>query len=152
MADSIVFTNNTVEVKNAANEAIESFLYEVGELIKGQAADNSRVDQGQLRDSWDFEVNMDESKVTIGSPEENSIWEEFGTGEYAVKHNGREGGWVVHSSKLSAKAKRKLLKIGDGEFYFTRGKKPHRTLEKAYNTHKSSIQRRAEEIFKVKLK
>ena len=104
-----------------------------GELVD-QARRNSRVDTGQLKNSWDYFVNKDKLEATIGSPEENAIWEEFGTGEYAVKGNGRKGGWFYVDRK--------------GQGHFTRGKTPNRTLERAYQSKLKTIKTILEGIFK----
>ena len=74
---NIHFTDYSVKVKNKLNDAIISWLYEVGGEVQAAAARNSRVDTGQLRGSWDYEVDESGQKVIIGSPLENAIWEEF---------------------------------------------------------------------------
>ena len=63
--------------------------------------------------------------ATVGSPLENAIWEEFGTGEYALKGDGRKGGWFYEDE--------------EGVGHFTHGKKPSRALHNAVTTKKAKL-------------
>lgn len=157
MAD-VEFIDNSIKVNRAIEDAIAAFLDDAGGEIISQTVKNydsaGRVDTGQTKGSFKYVVDESKGEVVMGSPLENAIWEEFGTGEYAVKKNGRKGGWYIHESKLSSKAKSRMKRVEgkDGKvFYFTLGKKPNRPFEKAYNSTKSKIIKRAEQIFKSKL-
>lgn len=121
----IHFTDNRFECKGAISDSIIAFLHEVGGEFASQTARNSRVDTGQTKGSWDYVVDTSDLMVTVGSPLENAIWEEFGTGEYALNGNGRKGGWYYVDAR------------GDG--HFTHGKKPNRALWNAFETLKPSI-------------
>lgn len=136
--------------KEEIRKAIIAGLYEGGGEILSQVIRNTRVDTGQLKNSWQCKVDEDKLEATIGSPLENAIWEEFGTGEYALNGDGRKGGWYVPAEELSAKAKTKMQKriIKGKEFYFTKGKKPSRALSSAFTAKK----RVAEKAIKRKLK
>ena len=79
MADSIQFTDNRVEVKGQIEGSIRAFLLEIGGEFQAQTMRNSRVKTGQTKGSWDYQVDEAALTVTIGSPLENAIWEEFGT-------------------------------------------------------------------------
>ena len=83
---------------------------------------------------------MDESKgeAHVGSPLENAIWEEFGTGEYALNDNGRKGGWHYKDEK--------------GKWHHTFGKSPNRALHNSFVTLKSALIRRAEQVLKGRMK
>lgn len=129
---SVTFKNNTMNVKKALNEKAIAYLYEAsGELLHEVQA-NTRVDTGQLKGSWRYEVNESDLESVIGSPLENAIWEEFGTGEYAVGGNGRKGGWFYVDAK--------------GKGHFTRGKKPQHGFKNAFDSIKDALIRRAESI------
>jgi len=132
MADA-TFKDNSIKVKEAIEAAAIAYLHEAGGEMAAQTARNSRVDTGQTKGSWDYSVNEDELESQVGSPLENAIWEEFGTGEHALKGNGRKGGWFYTNK--------------DGETVFTRGKKPNRALWKAFQTLKPKLIKRAESIF-----
>lgn len=135
---SVQFKDNSMQVKAALNNAILKFLHEqAGELVS-QVQNNTRVDTGHLKGSWTYKVDEGAKEATIGSPLENAIWEEMGTGEYALQGNGRKGGWVYVDAK--------------GEGHFTRGKTPSRAFFKAYNIRKPIIIKRAEQDIGAKMK
>lgn len=156
----VVFTDHSVEIQEQMTAAAEAFLYEAASEVQSAAMRNSRVDQGQLKGSWEYRIDAD--KAVIGSALENAIWEEYGTGEHAVSGKGRKGGWLIPGDKLTPKAKslmkkytanvhRKKLKYifrkNVDEFYFTYGKKPNHTLQKAIDACKARIAARAKELF-----
>ena len=131
---AIKLENNSIKVKAALNDAIIAALYEAAGAIQGAAQRNSRVDTSQLRGSWSYTVDESAGEATIGSPLENAIWEEFGTGEYAVNGDGRKGGWFYVDAK--------------GHGHFTYGKTPNRALGLAFNSKKAAI----EKMFESRLK
>lgn len=133
MAD-VEFQDFSVEVKAALGDAALGFLEEAASEIESQTKRNSRVDTGQLKGSWTHLVDDSKMEATIGSPLENAIWEEFGTGEHAVNGDGRKGGWFYEDEK--------------GEGHFTHGKKPNHTLQRAFDSLKGKIINRAKQIFK----
>ena len=95
MANEVKFIDNNVQVKNALKGAIEAYLADAGGEIVAVAVRNTPVDQGHLKNSWRYEIDMSENKCTIGSSLENALWNEFGTGEHALNHDGRKGGWYI---------------------------------------------------------
>lgn len=136
MAD-VEFTDNSIKVKSAMTEAMISWLYEAAYAIESQVKQNTAVDTGQTKGSWDFSVDESKGEAVVGSPLENAIWEEFGTGEYALNGNGRKGGWFYEDDK--------------GNGHFTHGKKPRRALYKAFESKKTAVIRRAEQITKSEM-
>ncbi len=123
---AVEFTDNSIQVKDAIQDNIIGFLYETGGEFASQTARNSRIKTGQTKGSWDYAVDESALVVTIGSPLENAIWEELGTGEYALNGDGRKGGWYY------------VDELGNG--HFTYGKKPNRALWNAFETLKPKIQ------------
>lgn len=137
MAD-IEFVDNRVQVNKALDDAVGVFLLEASAEIVSAAARGSRVDSGQLKGSWKANVNESKGEAVIGSELENAIWEEFGTGEYAAKGDGRKGGWSYQDDS--------------GNWHHTTGKKPNRTLQRAFDSTKGKIINRAKQIFKEGMK
>lgn len=131
---SVEFKDNRMEVKEMLNQKAIAFLHTAAGELASQTARNSRVNTGQLKGSWDYVVDESELLVTIGSPLENAIWEEFGTGEYALNGDGRKGGWYY------------VDEMGNG--HFTYGKKPNRALWNAIQSLKPAIEKMAEDEFK----
>lgn len=129
----VEFTNNSIQIKKAIREKAIAFLEEAAGEVQTAVHNASRVDTGETRGSYTYVVDESELEAIVGSPEENAIWEEFGTGEYALHGDGRKGGWFYTDKK--------------GHGHFTHGKTPNRPLEKAFKATKGAIQHRADEIF-----
>lgn len=134
MAD-VEFKDNSIEVKRVIEGKIGKFLVEASSLIVSQVAKNTRVRTGQLKNSWKANVNESQKEATMGTELENSIWEEFGTGEHALNGDGRKTAWW-YKDKIT------------GKWHKTKGKKPTRAFYKAYLSTKDSIIQKAEEVFK----
>ena len=152
---SIELIVNSIAVKKALDNAAIAWLHDASHLIESQAKQNTKVDTEQLKGSWQSIVDEQEGIATIGSPLENAIWEEFGTGEYALNGDGRKSAWYVDADKIHGKKRPsfngKVVKVygKNGKVYYkTNGKKPRRALFKAFETKKTAVIKRAEEIFK----
>lgn len=136
MSMSVEFKDFSIEVKarlsKLAYQAVEESIGEV----ESQTKRNTAVDTGQTKNSWTHTVkNTSEGCTgTVGSPLQNAVWEEFGTGEYALNGNGRKGGWFYVDER--------------GKGHFTHGKKPRRALYKAYASLKNKLIKHMQDIFK----
>lgn len=119
----VTFEDYRIQVKAAINSKIAAALHEAAGEMVSQTKRNTRVDTGQTKNSWAYKVIED--TAYIGSNHENAIWEEFGTGEYALNGNGRKGGWAYEDAK--------------GNWHFTHGKKPTRAFFNTYTALKSRI-------------
>lgn len=124
MAD-VIFEDFTIQVQNAMDDRINNVLEECAGELESQVKRNSRVDTGKTKNSFRHQVDAGSHIAYIGSPDENAIWEEFGTGEHALAGDGRKGGWVYRTPK--------------GEYYHTYGKRPSRAFWNAYTALKSAI-------------
>lgn len=124
MAD-VQFEDYSIKVKDAIGDRINAALEECAGELESAAKRNSRVNTGKTKNSFQHRVNAAEHEAYIGSDDENAIWEEFGTGEYALQGNGRKGGWAYKDEK--------------GDWHFTQGKTPSRAFYKAYTSLKSRI-------------
>ena len=132
----VQYENNSVTVKSEMTDAINRFLAEAGGEIQNAAVENSRTATGQTKGSYKYKVVPDSqaSTVYIGSDYQNAIWEEYGTGEFALKGNGRKSPWTYKSS--------------DGHFYRTHGKTANRPLHRAFVSTKEKIKRRLRQVLK----
>ena len=131
---SVVFKDFTKIVLDKIQETGEQFLEEVGGEVESQTKRNTKVDTGKTKGSWEHVVNTDKMEVQIGSRYKNALWEELGTGIYALNGDGRKTKWVYRTE--------------DGKFHATVGKKPRRALYNAYNSKKNLIIREARRRFK----
>jgi hypothetical protein len=133
MAD-FKFEDYTMKVIDAMNDKINAVLEECAGEMESAVKQNSRVKTSQTKNSFQHHVDEEKHEAVVGSPLENAIWEEFGTGEHALKGNGRKGGWFYVDE--------------DGEGHFTHGKKPSRAFWHAYQSLKAPIQKRIQEALK----
>ena len=131
---SVVFKDFSKIVLDKIHETGETFLEEVGGEIESQTKRNTKVDTGKTKGSWEHVVNTDKMEVQIGSRYKNALWEELGTGIYALNGDGRKTKWVYRTE--------------DGKFHATVGKKPRRALFRAFESKKNLIIREAKRRFK----
>lgn len=123
---NVIFKDFTVQVTEAIDDRINAVLEECAGELESQAKRNTRVGESRrTANNWRHYVDDDKHEAVVGNPLENSIWEEFGTGEFALEGNGRKGGWVY--------------KDENGEWYHTFGKTPSRALWKAFTRLKNKI-------------
>ncbi|HAJ96423.1 MAG TPA: hypothetical protein DCO72_01630 [Ruminococcus sp.] len=91
--------DNSPAVKAALKKSVSNFLTEAGGEIVSQIVDNSRnrADTRQTTNSYRYQIEEEstEQTVYIGSDLMNAVYEEFGTGEFALKGNGKKGGWWI---------------------------------------------------------
>lgn len=128
------FENNSEKAKSKIKEIGIAWLYDTAGLIQMQAQKNSRVDSGQTKGSFEYSVDSGAEKAAVGSNYENTIWEEFGTGQYALEGNGRKTPWVY--------------KDRNGNWHKTSGKRGTRALFNAFKT----LEKHAQQALKEKLK
>lgn len=137
MADVKLF-DYTVEVQGVLAELAYRALEEAAGELESQVKRNTKVDTGQTKNSWTHRVTgsmmAGEYKAVIGSPMENAIWEEFGTGEYALNGDGRKGGWFYEDE--------------EGVGHFTHGKHPRRPFHNAYTSMKNRLIKHMQNVFK----
>lgn len=122
------------EVNEKFRETAAAWLHEACGELTAAVRNNQRVRTGKTRQSWRYVVDEAKLEGAVASDAENAVWEEFGTGEYALNGNGRKGGWWYVDE--------------NGQKHFTRGKRPVRPLYKAYMSLKNIIITSAQEKFK----
>lgn len=123
----IKFEDNTARVEEELNDAIIAWLYEAAGELKSQTQRNTPVDTGQLKGSWDYNVDESKREAKVGSPLENAIWNEYGTGQYALEGNGRKTPWKYQDVR--------------GNWHTTTGKRPQRSLYKAFEQNKTKLKK-----------
>lgn len=124
---NIKVNDKTDEYIKGAKKRVSVMLEELKNDIAQQASLNSPVDTGNLSRSFlsDSYVDSAEQTAHIGSSLEYSIYQEFGTGEFALNGNGRKGGWKYRAL--------------NGKWYVTTGVKPQRMLYRAIQSKKSQL-------------
>jgi hypothetical protein len=161
---AVQFIDNSVEVKAEINEKSIAWLYAWSDEIASTAKDNCVMsdDDGQLKKSYRAEVDEKAGKAQIGSSLESAFWEEYGTGEHAVRNPHRSGWWVYieggsgyegptkhYRSKEEAEAAAKhIYKEYGKKAVATNGRDPNYTLEKAFTKNKPKAIADAERTLK----
>lgn len=132
----IKFIDHTEQVKAVIADLALASLEEAAGELESQVKQNTVVKTGQTKNSWQHRVFQkgDDYEAKVGSDYQNAIWEEFGTGEYALKGDGRKGGWAYQDEQ--------------GEWHFTHGKKPRRPFHNAYTTTRDKIIKFLQDQFK----
>lgn len=130
----IKFVDNSVEIKAQMDDIITNWLEEAAGELEAQTKRNTPVDTGQLKASWSHTVDGENQKAVVGSNIENAIWNEFGTGEFALNGNGRKTPWRYEDVH--------------GKWHTTSGKKPKRSLFNAFTKSKAKIQKNLNEKLK----
>lgn len=150
------FEDNSVKILRALDEVGQQWLDDSTRVLLNQVKRNTRVDSTDTKKSWDRVVDGD--KGIVGSTSENAIWEEFGTGHYAVNGDGKKGAWYVPVEKVLGKKKptyngKVVIVYGKNNqaYYKTNGKKPNRALQNARNSTEKKIQKRLETLIKENL-
>lgn len=134
----VQFEDFSVKAKGALEDAIKQYLYDAAGELTAQVTRSSPFATHELEKSWTYVVDEQQQIATIGSPLENAIWNEFGTGEYALNGDGRKGGWIYKDHK--------------DEWHHTFGKAPQRTFKKSFDKSKPKLIKRAEEVLKGNMK
>ena len=150
------FEDNSIKVMEALDRVGKQWLDDASRVLLNQTIQNSRVDTGQTKGSWKRVV--EDERAVVGSTSENAIWEEFGTGHYAINKDGRKTPWYVPVDGYLGKKKptfngKVVIVYGKGgkAYYKTNGKKPVRPLHNAKISTEKKIQKRLEQLVKENL-
>lgn len=151
---NVKFTDNSIEVKSEINKKSLKWLEEIASELESQVIKNSRTDTGVTKNAWKHYTDEGEGKSYVGNEFENALWEEFGTGEFAINGDGRKTAWYapvegyLGRKKPTYNGKVEIVHGKNGKAYYkTNGKKPNRALTKAFEKVKPKALKRAEEIF-----
>lgn len=160
----VEFTDNRMKIKDSINDAIIAWLYESAGELESRVKRDSPVDSGDLKKSWSYTVDESKLEAEVGSPLQNAIWNEYGTGSKAEKGNGRLGYWVFvkGSSGTSTKSNKSyslqgakrataILRSKGLDAYYTNGKSPKKTLRNAFESRKGKIKARLKAILNDEL-
>lgn len=122
----ITYEDFSLEISGEIEEIVNNWLEEASSELASQTAQRTRRGTGETADKWTNLVDRTNHVAYVGNPLENAIWEEFGTGEYALNDNGRKGGWVFFDENK-------------GQYFHTYGKTPTRALHHAFMNNEEAI-------------
>lgn len=163
---SVKIELNTVEVKDALEDAVIAALYEVSEELTSITKRNTRpVRKGRhnVKDSWKYVVDEQKKTATVGSPLEASYWEELGTGSHALNKDGRKGWWVYVEgndtprpnqqtyTKEEAEAVAASMRDSGLDAHATDGMEANRPLFRAFESNKKWVESRIAESLEERL-
>lgn len=120
---TVEFDDNSQEVLDALNNAVDRALRACGEIAVGYAQDLCPVDTGNLRGSITYAVEGDE--CFIGTNVEYGKYIEFGTGIHA-ESGGRQTPWTWQDD--------------EGNWHKTSGQKPHPFIKPSAENHSAEYQ------------
>lgn len=148
------------EVTERLEKCAGRILEETASIIESQTIRNTVVGATKdTKDHWGHSVNLSENKAVVGNTQENAIWEEFGTGDYALEGKGRKSAWYVPvegyigNKRPTYNGKVTIVYGKNGVAYYkTNGKKPRRMLFSAYTAKKNTVIRNAQKIMKEGMK
>lgn len=146
---NVKFEDYRAEVKAALNDTTIAWLYETANEVTSHAQRNCQMAKEgdevgiQLKGSYANSVDESKGEAMIGTPLEAGYWEEYGTGEHAAHGDGRKGWWVyvkgyqgnggnTYQTKEEAQSAAAFLRSKGLDAYYTNGRKPSYTLEKAF--------------------
>ena len=150
----ITFKSKLSSFTKEVDRVINKWLEESAGELEGKISELSRVDTGQTKGSYHHVVDTNVKTAYIGSDLQNAVWEEFGTGEYALDGNGRKGYWVYvkgsdgtyasespkrYYTKEKAMQIMAILRSKGLEAYYTNGKTPNRPIFRAFNEKEQKI-------------
>lgn len=159
---AVEFEDYTIRVTEALEECAVQFLEEAASEIESQAKRNSDFAPRSLKNDWKHIVDEGQKEATVGHPKELALWMEKGTGEFAIGGDGRKGYWIYiegqgssagsnsrsYSSLEEAKQAMAILRSKGLPAHITKGHRPMRMLEGAFESKKGTIINRANQLFK----
>lgn len=147
--NQVRFEDFSDNVSEAIKNVVLNWLEEASSELESQTITRSR--SREVAERWSHVVNKDKFTAYVGNPMEHAIWEEFGTGEYALKGNGRKGYWVyvkdsnnnTRSTKQytldEAKQVMAYLRSKGLEAFYTCGQEPVRALHYAFFNNEEEL-------------
>lgn len=140
--------NDLPKISGEVKKVALQWLEETSGELESQAKRNTRVDSGDTKNSWTHKVDEGAMEAVAGSANINTVYEEYGTGEYAANGDGRQGYWVYvkgssggegksHGGKTysleGAKQAVAILRSKGLDAYYTKGKTPNPALHNAWD-------------------
>ncbi|MGM9683329.1 MAG: hypothetical protein ACI3XQ_07000 [Eubacteriales bacterium] len=159
----VEFEDFRIQCETELEDKAISFLYEAAGELEAQTKRNStpgkKYGGREAKSLWEYIVDEIGKEATVGSPYEAGYWEELGTGAHALNHDGRRGWWVYvegndtprenqkYYTEEEAKETAAFLRSKGLDAHATNGSEPNRPLYRAFQSKKSAIIRRAQQIF-----
>lgn len=154
---AVEFKDYSMKVKGVLDDATKAWITTWSNEIASQAKDNVQMDGeagNQLRGSYRA-TRKSQNQAYIGTPLESGYWEEFGTGDHAVRSPHRSGWWVYSNDyegdggKVLTEAQAKAIAAASGgKLHATNGRDPSYTLQNAFMVSAPKAEADLERIMK----
>ena len=94
--NEIIFEDFTGEVTKEIENIILNWLEESASELESQTIGRTGTGKyyREIAEKWTHIVDKTKYEAIVGNPMENALWIEYGTGEYALKGDGRKDWWV----------------------------------------------------------
>lgn len=157
---SVKFEDFSDQVKGAIESEIIGWLNDAGAVLIKATTRNTPNGTwySEIVKKWEYKVDEEKLEAVVGNPFEQSLWVEFGTGEFSVSpKGGRKGYWVYvkdgannltrnyaynGGKQYTLEEAKKIVAMMRSEgldAHLTRGQQPHRPLQTAFNTKKPAL-------------
>ena len=151
----IVFEDFTGEVTKEIESIILNWLEEGASQIESEtiARTGAKTYFREIAEKWTHIVDKSKYEAIIGNPMENSLWIEFGTGEYAINGDGRQDYWIFiedstgkssnesrhYKTKEEAKSMVAYLRSKGIKAGYTKGQEAKRPLYHTCNNNEKEL-------------
>ncbi|WP_129692319.1 HK97 gp10 family phage protein [Gottfriedia acidiceleris] len=143
------FKKSVGELKAEMEAAIKEEVKNATLAMETRIKQDAPVNDGDLRRSIDHEFTNDGFVGHVYTNKEHAIYNEFGTGIYAVEGNGRKTPWVFPKRAAGSKEYNfPIIIINGEEFYLTRGQKTHPFFFKNFDYIRPRFERELEKIIR----
>ena len=153
--DKVIFEDFTGEVTQEIENIILNWLEEGASELETQTITRSGTGayHREVASKWEHRVDKSKYEAIVGNPLENALWVEYGTGEYALKGDGRKDWWVFieggsgkssneskhYKTKEEAKRAVAYLRAKGIKAGYTNGQQPKRPLYFAFNQNERDL-------------
>lgn len=154
---TVVLTDYTGKIQANVEKTALKWLKETSGELEAVTKDNSAVGQAgaPTKNSWTHKVDASKKEAVVGSSSLNAVYEEYGTGEFALEGNGRSTPWyvpvedVVGYKKPAYNGKVTIVYGKGGKAYYkTNGKEPKKMLHDAWDKVMPKAKKRMQSLLK----
>lgn len=154
MSSRVVIRDFSAQVREAVRGhaliALETAANEMASQVKRRTRESTFWPK-DVRGSWKYTIDEDKLEAQVGSPLEQSYWEELGTGEYALNGDGRKGWWVYVEgtttptrsfevlTKEEAEQRCAWLRAQGLDAHISNGTRPNRPMHRSFMEEKDHI-------------
>lgn len=155
--NTIILKDYTGKISANVEKVALQWLEDTAGELESATKRNSAVGQpgAPTKNSWKHQVDAGKKEAVVGSPLANAVYEEYGTGEYALEGNGRKSPWYVPVEEVVGYKRptyqgKVIVVYGKGgkKYYKTDGKEPKQMLHRAWDSVTPKAKKRLQSLLK----